>query len=70
MYRYRGEQNGLFKVEDTEDGAIDLLNGDELRVGLMAVGEIDGIYIDDNGHICNEWGTILVKAPPPGCKGE
>lgn len=62
MFRYRGVQDGLCKIEDTEDGAIDLVNETELRAAMLAVGEIDDLWFDD-GNIRDDFGVVRSKAP-------
>ena len=61
MFKYLGKENDLFKVEDTDDGAVDKIDGDSLRQAMNQV-KIEGLYFDDNGNICEDmFDEILVE---------
>ena len=61
MFKYLGKENDLFKVEDTDDGAVDKIDGDNLRQAMNQV-KIEGLYFDDNGNICEDmFDEILVE---------
>lgn len=61
MFKYLGRESDLFKVEDTDDGAVDKIDGDSLRQAMNQV-KIEGLYFDDNGNICEDvFDEILVE---------
>lgn len=61
MFKYLGKENDLFKVEDTDDGVVDKVDGDSLRQAMNQV-KIEGLYFDDNGNICEDvFDEILVE---------
>ena len=61
MFKYLGKESDLFKVEDTDDGAVDKIDGDSLRQAMNQV-KIEGLYFDDNGNICEDmFDEILVE---------
>lgn len=61
MFKYLGRENDLFKVEDTDDGVVDKVDGDSLRQAMNQV-KIEGLYFDDNGNICEDmFDEIIVE---------
>lgn len=66
MLKYRGRDGDNFRVEDTDDGTIESVDGKLLRDAFFSMG-IEGCFVSDDGDIVDEFGFVLVKAPPmPG----
>lgn len=63
MFKYLGRDCDNFRVKDTDDDTVESVDGQTLRDAVFTVG-VEGCFVSDDGDVVDEFGFVLVKAPP------